>query len=157
MAEVNTSATTTPKTTMRTELWYSTSSSYSGLKQIFMVQEIPVLQGPKDAINYGCLESSTEFQTEGTRKAETITIPVLLVEAQHNELKALADANTELYFVVKLPESTTATAGHPICEKFSGTIDLTFDSLSIDSMIQENLTIYKDSPVTEDTWNNVSA
>ena len=157
MAEINPSATTTPKTTMRTELWYSTSSSYTSLKQIFMVQEIPVLQAPKDAITYGCLEASTEFTTDGTRKAETITIPVLLVETQHNELKALADAGTEIYFVVKLPESTTATAGHPICEKFSGTIDLTFDPLSIDGMIQENLTIYKDSLVTETTWNTLSA
>ena len=157
MAEVNPSATTTPKTSMRTELWYSTSSSYTSLKQIFMVQEIPVLQAPKEAINYGCLESSVEFQTEGTRKAETITVPVLLVEAQHNELKALADANTKIYFAVKLPESTTATAGHPICEKFSGTIDLTFDTFSIDGMIQENLTIYKDSVVEETTWNTLSA
>ena len=157
MAEINTSATTTPKTTMRTELWYSSNSNYSSMKQIFMVQEIPVLQSPKDAINYGCLEASTEFTTEGTRKAETITIPILLVEAQHNELKALADANTELYFAVKLPESTTSTAGHPICEKFSGTIDLVFDTLSIDGMIQENLTIYKDSLVTETTWNTLSA
>ena len=156
MAEVNVNATTTPKTTMRTELWYSTSSSYTSLKQIFMVQEIPVLQGAKDAINYGCLESSTEFQTEGTRKAETITIPILLVEAQHNDLKALADANTELYFVVKLPDSTSSS-GHPICEKFSATIDLTFDTMGIDGMIKENLTIYKDSVVTEDTWNNISA
>ena len=157
MAEINTSATTTPKTTMKTELWYSTSNTYSGLKQIFMVQEIPVLQAPKEAVNYGCLESSVEFQTEGTRKAETITIPVLLVEAQHNELKTLADNNTKIYFCVKLPESTTATAGHPICEKFSGTIDITFDTLSIDGMIQENLTIYKDSVVTETTWNTLSA
>lgn len=157
MAEINPSATTTPKTSMRTELWYSQNSGYTGLKQIFMVQEIPVLQAPKDAINYGCLEASTEFTTDGTRKAETITVPVLLVEAQHNELKALADANTELYFCVKLPDSTSATAGHPICEKFSGTIDLTFDTFSIDGMIQENLTIYKDSLVTEDTWNNISA
>ena len=157
MAEINTSATTTPKTTMRTELWYSTSSSFSSMKQIFMVQEIPVLQSPKDAINYGCLEASTEFTTEGTRKAETITVPILLVEAQHNELKALADANTELYFAVKLPDSTTATTGHPICETFSGTIDLVFDTLSIDGMIQENLTIYKDSIVTETTWNTLSA
>lgn len=157
MAEINTSATTTPKTTMRTELWYSTNSNYSSMKQIFMTQEIPVLQSPKDAVNYGSLESSVEFQTEGTRKAETITVPILFVEGQHNELKALADANTKIYFAVKLPESTTATAGHPICEKFSGTIDLTFDSMSIDGMIQENLTIYKDSTVTETTWNTISA
>ena len=121
-----------------------------------MVQEIPVLQSPKEAVNYGCLESSVEFQTEGTRKAETITIPVLLVEAQHNELKALADANTKIYFVVKLPDSTAATEGHPLCEKFSGTIDLTLGDLSIDGMIQENLTIYKDSVVEETTWNNIS-
>ena len=157
MSEINTSATTTPKTTMRTELWYSTNSNYSSMKQIFMTQEIPVLQSPKDAVNYGSLESSVEFQCEGTRKAETITVPILFVEGQHNELKALADANTKIYFAVKLPESTTATAGHPICEKFSGTIDLTFDSMSIDGMIQENLTIYKDSTVTETTWNTISA
>lgn len=157
MAEVNPSATTTPKTTMKTELWYSTNSNYTSLKQIFMIQEIPVLQAPKEAINYGCLESSVEFTTEGTRKAETITVPLLYVEAQHNELKALADANTEIYFAVKLPESTTATAGHPLCEKFSGTIDLSIDTMSIDGMIQENLTIYKDSVVTETTWNTVSA
>ena len=157
MAEVNPSATTTPKTTMKTELWYSTNSNYTSLKQIFMIQEIPVLQAPKEAINYGCLESSVEFTTEGTRKAETITVPLLYVEAQHNELKALADANTEIYFAVKLPESTTATAGHPLCEKFSGTIDLSIDTMSIDGMIQENLTIYKDSIVAETTWNTLSA
>lgn len=157
MAEINTNATTTPKTTMKTELWYSTSSSYSSMKQIFMVQEIPVLEEPADPINYGCLEASTEFQTEGTRKASTMTIPILYVEAQHNELKALADANTELYFAVKLPETTTATAGHPVCAKFSGTIDLTFDAMGIDGMIQENMTIYKDSTVTETTWNTLSA
>mgnify|MGYP003303680454 CR=1 FL=1 len=157
MAEVNTSATTTPKTTMRTELWYSTSSSYTSMKQVFMVQSIPAIQPPKDAINYGCLESSTEFQTEGTRKAETISVPILYVEAQHNELKTLADVGTELYFVVKLPESTTATAGHPLACKFSGTIDISLDEQSIDSMIQETLTIYKDSPVTETTWNTLSA
>lgn len=157
MAEVNTSATTTPKTTMRTELWYSTNSNYTSLKQIFMVQSIPTLQPPKEAINYGCLESSTEFQTEGTRKAETISIPILYVEAQHNELKALADANTELYFVTKLPDSTAATSGHPLACKFSGTIDITLDEQSLDSMIQETLTIYKDSTVEETTWNTLSA
>ena len=157
MAEINPSATTTPKTSMRTELYYTTNSGYTGLTQIFMVQEIPALQSPKDAINYGCLESSTEFTTDGTRKAETITVPLLYVEAQHNTLKSLASAGTKLYFVVKLPESTTATAGHPNCYKFSGAIDLTLDTMSIDGMIQENLTIYRDSLVTEDTWNNISA
>lgn len=157
MAEINPSATTTPKTSMRTELWYSTSSSYTSLTQVFMVQEIPALQSPKDAINYGCLESSTEFTTDGTRKAETITVPLLYVEGQHNTLKAIADAGTKLYFVVKLPDSTTTTAGHPNCYQFSGTIDLTLDTMSIDGMIQENLTIYRDSLVEEDTWNNISA
>ena len=157
MAEVNTSATTTPKTTMRTELWYSENENYSNMKQIFMVQTLPTLRSAKDAVNYGCLESSTEFQTDGTSKAETITIPILYVEGQHNDLKALKDANKKLYFAVKLPDATASVSGHPLCEKFSGTIDLTFDSRDQGSMIQENLTIYRDSDVTETTWNNLSA
>lgn len=156
MAETS-SYTTTPKTSMTTELWYSTSSSYTSLTQIFMVQSIPKLQSAKEAITYGCLESSVESQTEGTRKAENIEVPILYVEAQHEALKTLADANTELYFIVKLPTSTATTTNSPLVEKFSGTIDLSLDTIEIDGMLQETMTIYRDSPVTEAKWNSVSA
>lgn len=150
MAEVNTSAKTTPKTSMKTELWYSADG---GAKtQIFMVQSIPQLQTPQEPITYGCLESSTEFQTKGTRKAESIAIPILYVAEQHTALKALAEANTKLTFFVKFPDSTAATSEKPLTYTFSGTIDLANDEISIDGMLAETITIYRDSVVTETTW-----
>ena len=150
MAEVNTSAKTTPKTSMKTELWYSVDS---GTKtQIFMVQSIPQLQTPQEPITYGSLESSTEFQTKGTRKAESIAIPVLYVAEQHSALKALADANSKLTFYVKFPDSTAPTSEKPLTYTFSGTIDLANDEISIDGMLAETITIYRDSVVTETTW-----
>lgn len=150
MAEVNISATTTPKTSMKTELWYSTEG---GTKtQIFMVQSIPQLQTPQEPITYGCLESSTEFQTKGTRKAESIAIPILYVAEQHTALKALAEANTKLTFYVKFPDSTAATSEQPLTYTFSGTIDLANDEITIDGMLAETITIYRDSVVTETTW-----
>lgn len=152
MAEINPNAITTPKTTMQTELWYSTSASYTNLTQIFMVQEIPQFDPPKEPVVYGSLESTTEFQTEGTKKAETITVPLLYVEEQHTELKELENDKTKVYFIVKLPNSTVAS-GQPKCFKFSGTVSLALDPLTQgDNMIQESLNIFKDSIVTEDTW-----
>lgn len=150
MAEVNTSAKTTPKTSMKTELWYAVDG---GTKtQIFMVQSIPQLQTPQEPITYGSLESSTEFQTKGTRKAESIAIPVLYVAEQHTALKALADANSKLTFYVKFPDSTAPTSEKPLTYTFTGTIDLANDEISIDGMLAETITIYRDSVVTETTW-----
>lgn len=150
MAEVNASATTTPKTSMQTELWYSTNG---GTKtQIFMVQSIPQLQTPQDPITYGSLESTTEFQTKGTRKAESISIPILYVAEQHTALKALADANTKLTFYVKFPGSTAPTSEQPLTFTFSGTIDMANDEITIDGMLAETITVYRDSLVTETTW-----
>lgn len=151
MAEVNASATTTPKTSMQTELWYSTARE--GAKtQIFMVQSIPQLQTPQDPITYGSLESTTEFQTKGTRKAESISIPILYVAEQHTALKQLADDNTQLFFYVKFPDSTAPTSESPLTFTFSGTIDMANDEISIDGMLAETITVYRDSLVEETTW-----
>lgn len=117
-----------------------------------MVQSIPQLQTPQEPITYGSLESSTEFQTKGTRKAESIAIPVLYVAEQHSALKALADANSKLTFYVKFPDSTAPTSEKPLTYTFSGTIDLANDEISIDGMLAETITIYRDSVVTETTW-----
>ena len=149
-AETNESATTTPKVSMTTELWYAKTEDFGDKKQIFMVQSIPAIQTPQEPINYGSLESTTEFQAEGTRKAESIQIPILYVEAQHNELKAIADSKDTVYFMVKLPNSTSKT--QPKTFKFAGTIDIALDEISIDGLLQETLTIFKSSLVTEDTW-----
>ena len=158
MSEINVNAKTTPKTTMKTELWVSTSKDFTSPKQIFMVQEIPVFDPAKEPVNYGCLESSSEFQTEGTKKAETLTIPILYVEAQHKELKEYETNNTQLYFRVKLPDTTAESGSQPQCAEFGGTISLALDTLTQgDNMIQENMTVFKNTTVTWKTWTPVAS
>lgn len=152
MAKENSSATTAPKISMTTELYYSESNDYSNKEQIFMIQSIPQLQAPSEPVTYGCLESDTEYQTEGRKKAESIQIPILYVSAQHDTLKAFAETKTKLYFMVKLPNSTAPANGKPLIEKFSGTIDISLDAIELDGILQETLTIFKDSSVSEGKW-----
>ncbi|HCA28908.1 MAG TPA: hypothetical protein DEP23_04720 [Ruminococcaceae bacterium] len=143
---------TPPKTSVGTELWYSekeTPSTTADLIQIFLVQEIPTLKSAPEAVTYSCLESPNEGTARGVAKSETLTVPILFSEAQHDALKALADANTQLYFWVKLPDTTAAESGKPLTFKFSGTIYLENDTISNNSTIQENLTIYRDMVVGE--------
>ena len=149
MAKVNAAAKTTPQTTMETELHYATSASGTGMKQIFMVQEIPALTSPPEPQTYSSLESDEEFAAPGRKKYESIEITVLYVEEQHDELKALADAKTEVYFFVKLPDSTAVSDGKPLVYSFPGTLGLGNDTFSSDGMIQEKITIYKSGSVTE--------
>lgn len=149
MAEVNTAAKTTPKGTARTELHYATSENGTDMKQIFMVQEIPKLESAPEPKTYSALESSEEFATPGKKKYETIEIPILYVEEQHDELKALSNAGTQVWFFVKLPDETAANSGEPLTYKFPGTLHIANDSISDDDMIKETLTIYKSGKVQE--------
>lgn len=149
MAEVNTDAKTTPKGTARTELHYATSETGTGMKQIFMVQEIPKLESAPEPKTYSALESSEEFATPGKKKYEAIEIPILYVEEQHDELKALSNAGTQVWFFVKLPDETAANSGRPLTYKFPGTLHIANDSISNDDMIKETLTIYKSGKVQE--------
>lgn len=149
MAEVNTAATTTPKITAGTELWYAKKATPTSLEQIFMVQEIPKLESAPEPKTYSSLESAEEFSTPGKKKSETIEIPLLYVEEQHDELKALSDSKEQLIFYVKLPDSTAAEKGKPLTYTFPGTIHLANDSFADDDMIKESITIYKNGKVEE--------
>lgn len=142
-------ATTTPQTSMETELYYSTAESGTELKQIFQVQEIPTLVSAQDPVTYSNLESQEEYAAKGTRKYESIAIPILYVEAQHDELKALETADTSVWFFVKLPDSTAETTDKPLTFKFKGKLSLSNDTISIDGMLQETITIFRESTVTE--------
>lgn len=149
MAEFNSAAKTTPKATMRTELWYATSENGTGLKQIFMVQEIPKLESAPEQITYTALESSEEFATPGKKKSETLEVPVLYVAEQHNELKEISASRARVWFFVKLPDETAADASKPLTYKFPGTFHLAGDAISDGDMIKDTITIYKDGKVEE--------
>ena len=137
-----------PKVSTLSTLWYA--STLTGEKnQIAYVQEIPPLKSAKEPITYNALDLDEEQQAKGTRKAETLTIPVLFTEEQHDALKALSDSDEEYYWFIKLPDSTAKTSGKPLVFYFSGACDLGLDTIAIDDMLKENLTIYRSSKVDE--------
>ncbi len=137
-----------PKVSTLSTLWYA--STLTGDKtQVAYVQEIPPLKSAKEPITYNALDLDEEQQAKGTRKAETLTIPILFTEEQHDGLKALSDSDEEYYWFIKLPDSTAKTSGKPLVFYFSGACDLGLDTIAIDDMLKENLTIYRSSKVDE--------
>ena len=140
--------TTTPQTSTKTTLWYS-ETLIGEKKQIAYVQSIPVLQSPKEAITYGALDLEEEQQAKGRRKAETNEIVILYTEQQHKTLKVLADSDKSYYFFVKYPESTKDQEEDSLVMYFTGAIDLANNEIAIDDMLQDTMTIYRDSQVSE--------
>lgn len=138
----------TPKVSTLSTLWYSESKS-GERTQVAYVQEIPPLKSAKEAITYSALDLEEEQQAKGSRKAEVLTIPLLFTEEQHDTLTTLANSDKEYYWFVKLPESTASTSGKPLVFNFTGACDLGMDTIAIDDLLKENLTIYRSSKVEE--------
>lgn len=149
MAKINPDAKTQPQTSMETELWYADDAQGTNLKQIFKVQEIPTLSSAQEPQTYGCLESDEEYATKGTRKYESIEVPILFIEEQHDALKAIAESNKEVQWFVKLPDSTAAVDGKPLTYTWKGSLGLGNDTIALDGVLQEKMTIYKSTPVEE--------
>ena len=138
----------TPKTSILTKLYYS-ENLVADPSQVLYVQEIPRLEGSAEAVVYNALEFESERQEQGSKTAETIEIPVLYAESQHDTLKTLSDAQTPLYFYVKYPEATATTTGYPLVKYFTGTLNLIGDAISIGEMLQDVVSIYRTSDVEE--------
>ncbi len=137
-----------PQVSTLSTLWVA--DSLTGEKtQVAYVQEIPALKSAKEAITYNALDLSEEQQAKGSRKAETLTIPILFTETQHDTLKAKADANKDNYWFIKLPDSTAEATGKPLVFYFTADCDLGMDTIAIDDMLKENLTLYRSSEVQE--------
>ena len=138
----------TPKTSTLSTLWVA--ETLTGERtQVAFVQEIPPLKSAKEAITYNALDLEEEQQAKGNRKAETLTIPLLFTEEQHDMLIQKAESNEEFYWFIKLPDDTAKTEGNPIVFNFTGACDIGLDTIAIDDMLKENLTIYKSSKVSE--------
>lgn len=137
-----------PQTSMLTTLWKA--KTLTGERtQVAYVQSIPALKSPADPITYGALDLDEEQQAKGTRKSETLTIPILYTEEQHDSLKEEADSGDDCYWFVKLPDVTATQTGKPLVYYFTGSCDLSNESIEIDGMLQENITIYRSSQVKE--------
>jgi len=140
---------TAPKVSTLTKLYYSDSKVSGTRSQVIYVQEIPALKEAAEGVTYNALDFSSERQEKGSKTATTVTIPVLYDETQHTAIKAIADANTQKYWFVKYPDTTAATTGKPLVRCFTATCDLEGDTISIGEMLQDNLTLYINSDVTE--------
>lgn len=139
---------TTPRVSTLSTLWYS-ETQYGEKTQVAYVQEIPPLKSAKEAITYNALDLEEEQQAKGSRKAETLTIPLLFTESQHDTLTALANSDKEVFWFIKLPEATASTTGKPLVFNFTGACDMGMDTIAIDDLLKENLTIYRSSKVSE--------
>ena len=138
----------TPKVSTLSTLWYSETLT-GNRTQVAYVQEIPALKSAKEAITYNALDLEEEQQAKGNRKAETLTIPLLFTENQHDTLVTLSNSDTEYFWFIKLPDATAVTSGSPIVFNFKGACDVGLDTIAIDDMLKENLTIYRSSAVNE--------
>lgn len=137
-----------PQVSTLTTLW--NAPTLNGERtQVAYVQSIPALKQAKEAITYNALDLNEEQQAKGSRKAETLTIPILFTENQHDKLKELADANNDSYWFIKLPDATASEAGKPLTFYFTADCDLGMDAIEIGGMLQENITLYRSSEVLE--------
>ncbi len=137
-----------PKVSTLSTLWVA--ETLTGEKtQVAYVQEIPPLKSAKEAITYNALDLEEEQQAKGNRKAETLTIPLLFTETQHDVLVEKSESDKEYYWFIKLPDSTAKEAKKPIVFNFTGACDVGMDTIAIDDLLKENLTIYRSSKVNE--------
>lgn len=137
----------TPYSTMLSKLYYAETLE-GEKKQVAFVQEIPDFDPAPEGIAYSALDTDYEGQVPGRRSADAIAVPVLFTEEQHDELKAL-DKTKDYYWFILLPEETASTTGKPVCFYFQAKVRLGMNALAIDEMLQETLTLYKSTEVSE--------
>ena len=137
----------TPYSTMLSKLYYAKTLE-GEKKQVAFVQEIPDFDPAPEGIAYSALDTDYEGQVPGRRSADAIAVPVLFTEEQHDELKAL-DKTKDYYWFILLPEETASTTGKPVCFYFQAKVRLGMNALAIDEMLQETLTLYKSTEVSE--------
>lgn len=137
----------TPYSTILSKLHFSESKT-GERTQVAYVQEIPEFDPAPEGIEWSALDTDYTGQVPGRRSADTIAIPVLFTEEQHDTLKALSKA-TDYWWFIELPADTASQTGKPVVFYFQAKVRLGMNALSIDEMLQETLTLYKSSAVEE--------
>ena len=137
----------TPYSTMLSKLYYAETLE-GEKKQVAWVQSIPEFDPAPEGIEFSALDTDYTGQTPGRRSADVIAIPILFTEPQHDTLKAL-DKTEDYYWFILLPEETATTPGKPVCFNFQAKVRLGMAEMAIDDMLQEILTLYKSTEVSE--------
>ena len=137
----------TPYSTMLSKLYYAETLE-GEKKQVAWVQSIPEFDPAPEGIEFSALDTDYTGQTPGRGSADVIAIPILFTEPQHDTLKAL-DKTEDYYWFILLPEETATTPGKPVCFNFQAKVRLGMAEMAIDDMLQETLTLYKSTEVSE--------
>lgn len=137
-----------PKTSTLTKLYHATTKT-GERSQVAFIQSIPEFLKAPEPIKYSALDISDERQTEGRQKAETMEIEILFTEEQYDEIKTLADAKTNEYWFIQLPESTASTTGKPLTWCFQATCFVGMSEIAIDDLLKSKITLYRSSAIEE--------
>lgn len=137
-----------PKTSTLTKLYHAATKT-GEKSQVAFIQSIPEFLTAPEPITYSALDIDDERQVEGRKKAETLEIELLFTEEQYEELKTLADAKTNEYWFIQLPESTAITTSKPLTWCFQATCFVGMSEIAIDDMLKSKLTLYRNSAIEE--------
>ena len=137
-----------PKVSTLTKLYFSETKT--GEKtQVGYIQSIPEFLTAPEPITYSALDIDDERQAKGRKKAENLEIEFLYREAMYDTIKALADAETEVYWFIQLPNDTAETENKPMTWNFKGTCFVGMSEIALDDMLKSKLTIYRSSTIEE--------
>lgn len=137
-----------PQTSTLTKLYYATTKNGSRT-EVGFIQSIPEFLTAPEPITYSALDIDDERQTPGRKRAENIEIEFLFRETQYDAIKAIADAETEVYWLIQLPEVTAETTGKPLTWNFKAKCHVGMSEIAIDDMLKAKLTLYRSSEIEE--------
>ena len=144
----DTPATTTPQVAMKAEVSYATTLTGDKTK-IGYVQKVGQLKTLKEGQTYSALDLDEERLAKGKRKAETVDIEMMFIQETHKSIKAIADADTQIYLFVKYPETTASVSGKPLVQTVKCTVDIAGQELSDGDFIKDTMRVYKESDTVE--------
>ena len=139
---------TTPQVAMKAEVSFATSLTGERTK-IGYVQKVGQLKTLKEGQTYSALDLDEERMAKGKRKAETVDIEMMFIQETHKSIKAIADADTQIYLFVKYPETTASVSGKPLVQTVKCTVDIAGQELSDGDFIKDTMRVYKESDTVE--------
>ena len=140
--------TTTPQVAMKAEVSFATTLTGDRTK-IGYVQKVGQLKTLKEGQTYSALDLDEERMAKGKRKAESVDIEMMFIQATHKAMMTIADEDTEIYLFVKYPESTASVASKPLVQTVKCTIDIAGQELSDGDFIRDTMRVFKNSTVVE--------
>ena len=74
---------------------------------------------------------------------------MMFIQETHKSIKAIADADTQIYLFVKYPETTASVSGKPLVQTVKCTVDIAGQELSDGDFIKDTMRVYKESDTVE--------